>query len=202
MAVYYAMKALVGPDIAPNDGCYRCLEVLAPLGSVTHPEPTAPLVGGNHETTQRIVDAIFQALAAVLPDRVVAGGSTTSGVVIISGRRDDGRPFIFYETHGGGEGAQATRDGASGIRVHMANTMNTPIEVVEAEYPLRVEAYHLIPDSGGRGTHRGGLGLRRVYRILAPEAQATTMTERNIVPPYGLFGGEPGHPFRITLNPD
>jgi N-methylhydantoinase B len=201
-AVYYAMKALVGPDIAPNDGCYRCLEVRAPLGSVTNPQPWAPLVGGNHETTQRIVDAIFQALAPVLPERVVAGGTTTSGVVIISGTDDAGRRFIFYETHGGGEGAQATRDGASGIRVHMANTMNTPIEAVEAEYPLRVEAYHLIPDSAGRGTYRGGLGLRRVYRILAPEAQVTTMTERNIVPPYGLFGGEPGHPYRATLNPE
>jgi N-methylhydantoinase B len=200
-AVYYAMKALVGPDIPPNDGCYRCLEVQAPLGSVTNPEPSAPLVGGNHETTQRIVDAIFQALAPILPERVVAGGTTTSGVVIISGTRDDGRRFIFYETHGGGEGAQAMRDGTNGIRVHMANTMNTPIEAIEAEYPLRVEAYHLIPNSGGRGTYRGGLGLRRVYRILAPEAQATTMTERNIVPPYGLFGGEPGRPFRVTLNP-
>jgi N-methylhydantoinase B len=200
-AVYYAMKALVGPDIPPNDGCYRCLEVQAPLGSVTNPKPSAPLVGGNHETTQRIVDAIFQALAPILPDRVVAGGTTTSGVVIISGTRDDGRRFIYYETHGGGEGAQATRDGTNGIRVHMANTMNTPIEAIEAEYPLRVEAYHLIPNSGGRGTYRGGLGLRRVYRILAPEAQATTMTERNIVPPYGLFGGEPGRPFRVTINP-
>jgi N-methylhydantoinase B len=87
------------------------------------------------------------------------------------------------------------------MRVHMANTMNTPIEAIEAEYPLRVEAYHLIPDSGGRGTHRGGLGLRRVYRILAPEAQVTSMTERHIVPPYGLFGGEAGRPFRLTLNP-
>jgi N-methylhydantoinase B len=200
-AVYYAMKALVGPDIPPNDGCYRCLKVKAPLGSVTNPEPTAPLVGGNHETTQRIVDAIFQALAPILPERVVAGGTTTSGVVIMSGKRDDGRPFIFYETHGGGEGAQARRDGANGMRVHMANTMNTPIEAIEAEYPLRVEAHHLIPDSGGRGKHRGGLGLRRVYRILAPAAQVTTMTERHIVPPYGLFGGEPGRPFRITLNP-
>lgn len=201
-AVYYAMKALVGPDIPPNDGCYRCLEVKAPPGSVTNPEPWAPLVGGNHETTQRIVDAIFQALAPVLPERVVAGGTTTSGVIIISGKRHDGRPFIFYETHGGGEGGQAARDGANGIRVHMANTMNTPIEAIEAEYPLRVEAYHLIPDSGGRGTHRGGLGLRRVYRILAEEAQVTSMTERNIVPPYGLFGGEPGQPLRLTLNPE
>ena len=200
-AVYYAMKALIGPDIAPNDGCYRCLEVKAPLGSVTNPAPSAPLVGGNHETTQRIVDAIFQALAPILPERIVAGGTTTSGVVIISGKREDGRPFIFYETHGGGEGAQATRDGTNGIRVHMANTMNTPIEAIEAEYPLRVDAYHLIPDSGGRGRHRGGLGLRRLYRILAPEAQVTTMSERHVVPPYGLFGGEPGRPFRVVLNP-
>jgi N-methylhydantoinase B len=200
-AVYYAIKALVGPEIPPNEGCYRCITVNAPRGSITNPEPGAPLVGGNHETTQRIVDVIFQALAPILPERVVAGGTTTSGLLIISGKRRDARPFIFYETHGGGEGAQAFRDGTSGIRVHMANTMNTPIEAVEAEYPLRVEAYHLIPNSGGKGKYRGGLGLRRVYRLLAPHGQATTMAEHTVVPPYGLFGGEPGRCFRITLNP-
>jgi N-methylhydantoinase B len=83
----------------------------------------------------------------------------------------------------------------------MANTMNTPIEAIEAEYPLRVEAYHLIPNSGGKGKYRGGLGLRRVYRLLATEGQATTMAEHTVVPPHGLFGGEPGRCFRITLNP-
>jgi len=200
-AVYYAMKALVGPDIPPNDGCYRCIEVKAPYGSVTNPEPWAPIVGGNHETTQRIVDVIFQVLAPIMPDKVVAGGTTTAGLLIISGKRDNGSPFIFYEVHGGGEGAQAFRDGANGIRVHMANTMNTPIEAIEAEYPLRVEAYHLIPDSGGLGQYRGGLGLHRAYRLLSPEGQATTMTEHTITPPYGLFGGEPGRRFRVTLNP-
>jgi N-methylhydantoinase B len=201
-AVYYAMKALVGPDIAPNDGCYRCLMVNAPLGSVANPEPWAPLVGGNHETTQRIVDAIFKALAPVLPDRIVAGGTTTAGLLIISGKRENGKPFIFYETHGGGEGAQAKRDGANAIRVHMANTMNTPIEAIEAEYPLRVEAHQLIPNSGGRGKHRGGLALRRAYRILAQEGEVTTMAERNVVPPYGLFGGEPGRRLRVTIKSD
>jgi N-methylhydantoinase B len=95
----------------------------------------------------------------------------------------------------------AGKDGASAIRVHMSNVMNTPVEVVESEYPLMVEELALRPDSGGDGRHRGGLGFRRAYRVLGPDVTLTTMIERRIVPPYGLFGGKDAAPFRITLNP-
>ena len=200
-AVYYAMKALVAPDVPPNDGCYRPLTVVVPPGTVLCPDPGRPVVGGNHETSQRVVDAIFKALAPILPDRVVAGGPTTSGLLIFGARDPDGRWRILYEVHGGGEGASAARDGASATRVHMSNVMNTPTEVVEAEYPIAVEEHALRPGSGGRGRHRGGLGFRRAYRVLADDVTLTTMLERRVIAPWGLAGGADGLRFRVTLNP-
>lgn len=199
-AVYYAVRALLGPDIPANDGCYRPISLHVPEGSLLHAGPTAPCVGGNHETSQRVVDAIFRALAPVLPERVTAGGTTTSGLLLLSGRRDgDGEPFFLYEVHAGGEGASAQRDGTNAVRVHMSNVMNTPVEVIESEYPLRVECSELIPGSGGRGRHRGGLGLRRAYRFLASEGEVTTMVERVRHRPWGLFGGEDGAGLRVRL---
>src|SRR5207253_998894 len=143
----------------------------------------------------------FKALAPVLPDRVTASGPTTSGVLIFGARTADGHWTIFYETHGGGEGAGAARDGGSALRVYMSNVMNTPTEVVEAEYPLRVEENALRPGSGGDGRQRGGLGFRRAYRVVAPEVTLTSMLDRRVVPPWGVAGGGDGLPFRITLNP-
>jgi len=198
-AVMYAVRALLGPDIPANDGCYRPITVVVPEGTLLNPGPDAARVGGNHETSQRVVDAILRALAPVLPDRIVAGGPGTSGLVMMSGQRADGRPYILYEVHGGGEGASAGRDGTNAIRVHMSNVMNTPVEVIEAEYPLRVECCELRPGSAGAGRHRGGIGLRRAYRVLDDSAEVTTMIERMRVKPWGVFGGEDGAPFRVTL---
>jgi N-methylhydantoinase B len=198
-AAWYAARALLGPEIPANDGCYRPFTVSVPPGSLLDPGPEAPRVGGNHETSQRVVDAILRALAPVLPDRIVAGGPGTSGLVMFAGRRADGRPFILYEVHGGGEGASERRDGTNAIRVHMSNVMNTPVEVIESEYPLRVERCDLRPDTGGAGRHRGGVGLRRAYRILGERAELTTMVERMQVAPWGVFGGKDGAPFRVTL---
>ena len=200
-AVYYAMKALAAPEVPPNDGCYRPLHVVVPPGTVLSADPDRPVVGGNHETSQRVVDAIFKALAPVLPSRVVAGGPTTSGVMIFGSRGADGTWRIFYETHGGGEGGNVARDGLAAVRVHMSNVMNTPVEVIESEYPLVVEEQGLRPGSGGAGRHRGGLGVRRAYRVAGDEVTLTTMLERRIVPPWGVLGGRDAMPFRITLNP-
>lgn len=200
-AVYYAMKTLLAPEVPPNDGCYRPLRVVVPPGSVLCADPDRPVVGGNHETSQRVVDAIFRALAPVVPERVAAAGAATSGVLIFAARNAGGQWAILYEVHGGGEGASATRDGASAIRVHMSNVMNTPTEVIEAEYPIRVEEHALRPGSAGDGTHRGGLGLRRAYRVLATDVTLTSMLDRRAIAPWGLAGGEPGGPFRITINP-
>jgi N-methylhydantoinase B len=200
-SVYYAMKALVAPDVPPNDGCYRPLHVTVPPRSLLDPDPDRPVVGGNHETAQRVVDAIFKALAPVLPDRIAAGGPTTSGLLLFGARRPDGRWAILYEVHGGGEGATAAKDGAAAVRVHMSNVMNTPAEVIEGEYPIGIEEHALRSGSAGDGAHRGGLGFRRAYRILADGVTLTTMLERRRVPPWGAFGGGEGQPFRVTLNP-
>ena len=198
-SVYYAMKALVGPDIQPSGGCYRPLEVVTRPGSVLDPGPERPVVGGNHETSQRMVDAIFRALESAVPELLSAGGPTTSGLLLFAGQRADGDWTTFYETHGGGEGARFDRDGMPVVRVHMSNVMNTPAEVIEAEYPLFVERQELRRGSGGDGRHRGGDGLRRVYRVLAEKMSLTSMFERRRIPPYGLQGGKPGAPFRVRI---
>ncbi len=195
-AVYYCLKALVGPDIPANEGCYRPITAHTPAGSILNPAPNAPVVGGNHETSYRIADAVFRALAPALPGRITAGGPTTAGIMVIGGRRE-GRDYVLYECHGGGEGASERRDGGHVVRVHVANTMNTPVEVIEAEYPVRVERAELREGSGGLGQHCGGLGQVRAYRVLH-DSTLTTMIERRVVAPWGAFGGADGQPFRIT----
>ena len=196
-SVFYVVKALLGPDIQPSGGCYRPLRVITRPGSLLEPGPERPVVGGNHETSQRVADAVFRAFEPALADRLTAGGPTTSGLVLFGGARADGAWTTLYETHGGGEGARIDRDGCPVVRVHMSNVMNTPAEVIEAEYPIRVEYQRLRRGSGGRGRHRGGEGLARAYRLLADDMSVTTMFERRVVPPYGLQGGEAGAPFRV-----
>lgn len=199
-SVFYAMKAIAGPDIQPNAGCARPLKVITRLGSLVNPPYSRPVVGGNHETSQRMVDAIFKAMEAVVPERLTAGGSTTSGLLLFSGTDPrTGNWTTLYEVHAGGEGARAERDGSPAARPHMSNVMNTPAEIIETFYPIRIERQALRNDSGGNGKHRGGPGQERHYRILAHEMSMTSMVERCVVPPYGLQGGEPGKPFEIVL---
>ncbi len=198
-SVFYVMKTLFGQDIQPCAGCYRPFEVRTRPGSLLEPGSDKPVVGGNHETSQRIADALFKAFAAIIPDRLTAGGPTTSGLILFGGRRADGVWTTLYETHGGGEGARLDRDGAPVIRVHMSNVMNTPAEVIEAEYPIHVECQKLRAGSGGAGRHRGGEGLHREYRILCDDMSVTSMFERRVIPPYGLAGGEPGKRFRVEI---
>jgi N-methylhydantoinase B len=199
-SVFYAMKAVAGPEIQPNAGCARPLRIITRPGSLLNPPWDKPLVGGNHETSQRIVDAIFKALEAAVPERLSAGGSTTSGLLLFSGidPRTD-RWVTLYEVHGGGEGARAERNGWPAVRAHMSNVMNTPAEIIEGFYPIGVEFQALRRDSGGDGLHRGGEGQIRCYRVMAPEMVMTSMVERCVFPPFGLLGGKPGKPFRIQL---
>lgn len=198
-SVFYVMKTLFGPDIQPNGGCYRPLKIITRPGSVLSPGYDKPVVGGNHETSQRIADAVFKAFAAVVPERLTAGGATTSGLLLFAGRREDGTWTTLYETHGGGEGARADRDGMPVVRVHMSNVMNTPAEVIEAEYPIQIECQRLRVESGGKGKHRGGEGLHREYRMRMDDVVLSSMFERALVPPYGLEGGESGAPFEVTV---
>ena len=198
-AVFYAIRALSTQQIQPNGGCYRPMTIITRPGSIFDPGADKPVVGGNHETSQRAVDAIFRALEPVVGDRLTAGGNTSAGLLIISGPGEGGKWGTFYETHGGGEGARADRDGAPVVRVHLTNVMNTPIEAIEADYRLRVEEQSLRVGSGGRGKHRGGDGMTRIYHVLGDGMSLTTMFERRIVAPYGLRGGEDGKTMTVTL---
>jgi len=192
-AVYYAVRAVTDPEIPPNAGCYRPIEIIAPQGSVVNAAPPAPVVGGNLETSQRIVDVILGAFAAVLPERVIAACQGTMNNVAIGGiDPSTGRAYTLYETIAGGFGARPDRDGIDGIHSHMTNTLNTPIEALETAYPLRVERYELIRGSGGEGRFRGGQGIRREITCLRGEARLSLLTDRRRRPPYGLAGGEPG----------
>ncbi|MEI4487388.1 hydantoinase B/oxoprolinase family protein [Frigidibacter sp. MR17.14] len=197
-AVFYAMKALYGPDIQPSGGCYRPLKVVTRPGSIADAPYDRPVVGGNHETCQRLADAIFHALIPVAAPLLSAGGPTTAGLLIFGTRTEAGWQ-TFYEVHPGGEGARIDRDGMASTRVHLANVMNTPAEVIEAEYPITVEFQRLRAGSGGEGAHRGGEGILRGYRMRGDDTTVTTMFERAVVPPYGLDGGAPGAPFGAVL---
>ncbi len=158
-ATYYAVRCVTDPDIPPNHGCYRPIEIVAPEGTIVNPKPPAAVVGGNLETSQRVTDAVLGALAEAAPGRVAAAGQGTMNNVTLGGtdpRGDGPNPYAFYETQGGGFGGRASGDGMDGVHVHMSNTLNTPAEVLETAYPLRIERYELRPDSGGAGEHRGG----------------------------------------------
>jgi N-methylhydantoinase B len=191
-ATYYVARAITDPDIPANAGCYRPIEIDAPEGSVVNATAPAAIVGGNLETSQRVVDVLIGALAPVVPDRVVAGCQGTMNNLTVGGTDPrDGSPFAFYETQGGGFGGRAGADGMDGVHAHMSNTQNTPVEVLETAYPLRVERYEFRPGTGGAGEFRGGLGLRRDLTART-ECSVSLLADRRRHPPYGLFGGEPG----------
>jgi N-methylhydantoinase B len=198
-AVAYAARVLSGRDMQQNGGCMRPLTVVTRPGSLLDPGNDRPIVGGNHETSQRIVDAIFRAFDDKLPERIAAGGPGTVGGLLFAQRMDDGSWKAHYEVHGGGEGARFDRDGCDATRVHLVNTMNTPVEVIEANFAIRVEHQRLRPGSGGAGRYRGGDGFVREYRTTAPDMVLTTCVDRMVVPPYGIQGGEDGEPFRLRL---
>lgn len=192
-AVYYAVRALTDPEIPPNAGCYRPIEIVAPAGSLVNPVPPAPVVGGNLETSQRIVDVILGAMGQLVPGRTIAACQGSMNNVAVGGTDPrTGGPYSLYETIAGGYGARPDRDGVDGIHSHMTNTLNTPIEALEIAYPLRVERYELRQGSGGEGQYRGGMGIRRDIRSLGHDARVSLLTERRVSRPYGLAGGEPG----------
>ncbi|MDH5020157.1 hydantoinase B/oxoprolinase family protein [Halobacterium rubrum] len=192
-ATYYAVRCVTDPGIPPNAGCYRPVAIDAPERSIVNPEPPAAVVGGNLETSQRVTDVVLGAFAEAVPDRVPAAGQGTMNNVTFGGTDPrNGEPYAFYETEGGGFGGRPEGDGLDAVHVHMSNTMNTPVEVLETAYPLRVRAYALRPDSGGAGASRGGLGLRRDVEVRDHEARFSLLADRHRNAPYGLAGGEPG----------
>jgi N-methylhydantoinase B len=191
-AVYFVVRCVTDPEIPPNHGCYEPVSISVPDGSVLNPDPPAAVVGGNVETSQRVTDVVLAALGEAAPDRVTAGSQGTMNNVTIGSRGGgSAESFTYYETIGGGFGARPAADGMDGVQVGMTNTLNTPVEALEAAYPLTVERYAFRPDSGGAGRHRGGLGLERAVRI-DTAATVSLLTERRRRAPAGIEGGGPG----------
>jgi N-methylhydantoinase B len=188
-AVYFVVRSITDPEIPPNHGCYVNIEVTAPEGTIVNPSPPAAVVGGNVETSQRITDVVFAAFAEAVPERVPAHSQGTMNNLIIGTRERGG--FTYYETIAGGFGARPNKDGMDGVQVGMTNTLNTPIEALEAEYPFTVEEYSFRAGSGGRGQFRGGLGLTRSLTV-ETDAVVSLLTERRRHSPSGAAGGEPG----------
>jgi N-methylhydantoinase B len=198
-AVAYSARIMSGRDMQQNAGALRPLTIITRPGSILEPGWTASVAAGNHETSMRIVDAIFRAMQHTIPQRLSAGGATTAGVLFFAEPRRDGSWKMLYEVHGGGEGARHDRCGVSATRVHLANTSNTPAEVIEANYKIRVERQAIRRHSGGAGKYRGGDGVIRSYRILATSMLLTTCIERMVIPPFGMQGGEAGKTCLVSL---
>jgi N-methylhydantoinase B len=183
-AAFFAVRVLTDPDAPPCAGAYRPIEVVAPEGCLLNARPPAAVAAGNVETSSRVADLVISALAGTRP--VQAQGQGTMNNLTLANES-----FTYYETIGGGQGACPDADGPSAIHVAMSNTLNTPVEALETEFPLRVRELSLRRDSGGGGRHRGGDGIVREIEALAP-MRYTLITERRRHPPRGRAGGEDG----------
>ncbi|HIP73893.1 MAG TPA: hydantoinase B/oxoprolinase family protein, partial [Anaerolineae bacterium] len=219
-AVAYCVRctalALLQTDLPMNEGAFAPVKIIIPPGSLLDPRPPHAVAAGNVETSQRITDVVFGALAQALPDVIPAASQGTMNNLTFGGALPDKvtrwqgdkvaeaegitlspdhlvtrSQFAYYETIGGGAGAGPEADGGSGMHVHMSNTLNTPVEALEYQFPIRIEAYRLRHGSGGMGKHQGGDGLVRQIRFLTP-VNVTVTSERRVLRPYPLQGGQPG----------
>jgi N-methylhydantoinase B len=191
-ACYFVVRALVDPDLPASGGAFAPVTVRAPHGSLVNATPPAAVAAGNVETSSRIVDVVMRAFAGAIS--APAQGQGTMNNVTIGNDR-----FTYYETIGGGQGACVDEAGPDGVHVAMSNTLSTPVEALELQYPLRVERYGLRPGSGGDGRHAGGDGVVRELRVLEP-CRLSIISERRRHPPAGTRGGGNGAVGRNSLN--
>jgi N-methylhydantoinase B len=191
-AAFFAIRVLTDPDAPPSAGAYRPIEVIAPQGCLLNARPPAAVVAGNVETSSRVADLVIAALAGARP--VAAQGQGTMNNLTLANEE-----FTYYETLAGGQGACPDADGPSAIHVAMSNTLNTPVEALETEFPLRVQELSLRSDSGGEGKRSGGDGLVRELRALAP-MRYSLISERRHHRPRGRDGGEDGALGKNFLN--
>lgn len=203
-AVCYGVTCLaraLGGDLlgSPNAGTFAPLEVVTQSGTLVDAAHPAAVAAGNTETSQRIVDVVFAALAKALPQVIPADSCGTMSSVALGGSEPQG--WTYYETIGGGSGASAAGPGASAVQCHMTNTLNTPAEALELQYPLRVRRYAVKAGSGGDGVHRGGDGIVRELEFLS-DGEGTLLTDRRRLAPHGLAGGGDGAVGRNLLNGD
>lgn len=191
-AVYATLRSIMTVDLPTCQGFERCVEVIAEPGSLVNPLPPAAC-GARAITGYRCIDCLFGALADVVPERVTADSTGGSTLPTIAGWHK-GRPFIYSETMMGVWGAAAGHDGQDGVPHMGANQSNTPVEFIEADYPLRVDSYGLVPDTGGPGRNRGGNSIAREFRVLTDKALLSVRSDKRAFPPHGLFGGASGAP--------
>jgi N-methylhydantoinase B len=189
--IYYAFRAATDATIPMNEGVFRPIAVDVPLGTILNPRRPAPVSGGNVETSMRNADLVLRALAVLAPRLIPAqsGGSMNN---VMMGGIDRDVPWSFYETNGCGMGARPGADGIDAIHAHMTNTLNTPIEAIEGDFPLRVERYEFADESAGAGRLRGGSGMIRSFRLVRGTASLSLLAERHRVRPEGAQGGGPG----------
>jgi len=201
--VYCGLKTAVDPNnlIPPNSGCWRTIEIRAPKGCVVNATFPAPVVYANHEISHRVADMVMGALASFMPEQVMACSQGTSAILTLGGVDPvTGRPYVSYETVKGGYGARPNKDGINCIASGISNTMNTPVEIMEMAFPVRVERYEINADSGGAGRYRGGCGVIRVWRLLdGADATGALCMERMTSPPFGLLGGKAGAAAAVKL---
>jgi len=201
--IFCGLKTAVDPNnlIPANSGCWRSIEIRASKGLVVNAAFPAPVVYANHEISHRVADMVMGALVSFLPRQVMACSQGTSAILTLGGTDPrSGRHYVSYETVKGGYGARPNKDGINCIASGISNTMNTPVEIMEMTFPVRIERYEVNPDSGGAGRYRGGCGARRVWRLLAgADATGALCMERMTSPPFGLLGGAAGAGAAVKL---
>ena len=196
--VAYVIKLLTDSSLPSNAGLMQPIEVTTREGSLVAATFPAPVSNGNIQTSQRIVDALLGAFQQFAPEHVPAASSGSMSIMTIGGfDHVTGQYFSYVETYGGGQGAMPDQDGASAVHTHMTNTRNTPCEVIEREYPLRVEAYRIVEQTGGTGEYSGGDGLLRRLTLTRGTAQVVAGTSRVTTSPWGLAGGSEGQPGEV-----
>ena len=197
-AVYYVFRCLMPAQTPACAGSFRPIRIVAPEGSLLNARRPAAVAAGNVETSTRIVDVVMGALARAIPQAIPAASHGSMNNLAMGGEYGS-ETWDYYETMGGGMGAGPRTHGLSGVQTHMTNTRNTPIEVMESHFPLRIHRYALRRDSGGAGQYQGGDGLDREIEFLAP-ATVTLLSERRLLAPWGLAGGEDAQPGQNRLN--
>jgi N-methylhydantoinase B len=198
---YLSVRSVLRQDAPNNAGVFRCIDVIAPEGTILNPLPPGACAA-RALTGYRMLDVMLGALAEIVPDRVPAAGEGGNTVLSIGGLAAGRKPFVIVDMITGAWGGRPDKDGMEAVTNPSQNMSNTPVEVLEAQHPIRIEEYGFVPDSAGAGRFRGGLGLRRRYTLLNDEATLQLRSDRMRFLPYGLAGGKPARPTRNVLNPD
>jgi N-methylhydantoinase B len=199
-ACAYCLISLIDPSLYVCQGLLTAFSVTAREGSVLNPRFPAP-VNTYNPTVHALVDAVYDALSHIVPDKVRADGSGSRSIILGGRSTYTGKGYVQYEIIAGGAGARASKDGVSGITVNQSNAMIAPVEIIESEFPTRLLRFELIEDSGGAGRFRGGLGIRREYLNLE-EARFSIRSMKHVIPPNGVAGGGNGRGGDIWINPD